>query len=258
MNRPAPLIRTVACVAGLVTAMLLGLATGPALSASPSPDRFVEDDNGWVTYINGRFGMRVSYPPELFTPAEAPADGSGRRFESSTASFEAFGWENEDEDTGATLATSLIGAEGYENIARQEVTDSMLVISGHRSDRAFLEKYVLRGSTVQAFGIEYPKAASSEYASLAAEIADSFLHGDEAVEICGSEPVCPPLPEEEEPAVAVSSLAAVQMPLASVGEQPHFRIIKAKAAKAKKLKRAKAKKPDRKKHKRKRRGKGRR
>src|SRR5688500_1170112 len=143
MNGPAPPRRTVAArVAGLVAAMLLGLATGPALSASSNPDRFVEDDKGWVTYINGRFGMRVSYPADVFTPADAPADGSGRRFESRTASFEAFGWENEDKDTGATLAASLIGAEGYEDIARQEVTDSTLLISGHRSDRAFLEKYV--------------------------------------------------------------------------------------------------------------------
>jgi hypothetical protein len=51
-------------------------------------DAFLTAPNGWQTYVNGRFGTRISYPPEIFTPAEAPETGDGRRFEGTDAVLE--------------------------------------------------------------------------------------------------------------------------------------------------------------------------
>lgn len=143
-------------------------------------DLFLPAPDGWRTYVNGRFGMQVSYPPDLFTPAAAPEEGDGRRFEGEDAVIEVIGWENENELTPEALASHLVGAEGYGTIVHREIEEARLVLSGRRAEQIFLEEYVFEDGTVQAFAMEYPSARRATYDPLLETIAESFISGEEA------------------------------------------------------------------------------
>lgn len=180
-------LKSLGLIAGLLTALPTGTEAHPPEPTEAShrvvraDDLFLTAPNGWHIYVNGRFGTRVSYPPDLFTPAEAPEAGDGRRFEGETAVIEVIGWVNDNGLTPQSLASHLVGAEGYGEVRQKEIQEARLVLSGQRSERVFYEEYLFQGGTVQAFAMEYPAALASGYDLLLDEIAASFVHGDGAV-----------------------------------------------------------------------------
>jgi hypothetical protein len=158
------------CLAAL--ALAIGLCALPA--AAFAADRFVPTGDGWETYINGRFGTSFVFPADVFTPADPPANGDGRRFLSPDATLELYAWENVDSETAASLEARLVGSEGYEEVTYSPSGGSWLVISGYRGDDIFYEKYFFRGDTIHGFGIEFPAEAKPTYAPIIERIEDSF------------------------------------------------------------------------------------
>jgi hypothetical protein len=172
-------------LAGIALSALVGLAlpTGAwaqALAAQgPEADQLLASEDGWDTYVNGRFGMRLTYPVTVFSPAKTAPEGDGRRFESEDARIEVSAWRNDANVTPSELASQLAEAEGYRDLVRQEVEEARLILSGYRADRVFHEEYVFEGATVQALGMEYPLERRVTYDPLMEAIAALFFPGVE-------------------------------------------------------------------------------
>ena len=140
-------------------------------------DRFEPAGGGWERYVNERFGTSLEFPADIFTPAEAPANGDGRRMQSEDATLEIYTWHNADGETAASLKRRLVGTEGYENVTYSPSGASWLVISGYRGDNIFYEKYFFQNDMVSGFGMEFPKAAKPRYAPIVERVEDSFRAG---------------------------------------------------------------------------------
>lgn len=168
------------CVAGrnMAAAAMIALAgvAGLSLVASDpvSADQLLPARGGWQLYVNDRFGTRLEVPANLFTPAEPPANGDGRRFTSEDAVLEIFAWRNVDSETALSLKQRLVGAEGYTNVTYSPSGNQWLVLSGFRGDRIFYEKYFFRSGNVHAFGIEFPAPRKPFYAPLIERMEDTF------------------------------------------------------------------------------------
>lgn len=169
--------------AALAFALALAAAPAPQAQQAPAgaqagaPDLILAAEDGWRTYVNGRYGMSLAYPPDLFTPADPPANGDGRRFLSPEAGLETFGWRNAQGETPAALKARLVGSAGYERVTYAPVGADWVALSGYRGGRIFYEKYLFRGDTVQAFGMEYPAPLRDRYDPVLERIEDSFRAG---------------------------------------------------------------------------------
>lgn len=163
----------------VAAAVLIASAGASGMVAFPSPaaaDRFEDIGNGWQAYVNDRFGTRLIFP-SVFTPAEAPTNGDGRRFQSEDATLEVYAWNNVENESAASLKRRLIGTEGYTDVTYSPSGKTWLVISGFRGGNIFYEKYFFRGDTVHGFGMEFPRAAKPRYAPIVEEIENSFRAG---------------------------------------------------------------------------------
>lgn len=189
-----------ATLATLIFAAALGLAALPAAAQTTTPaestppaaataaaaapaaaaDQFLAiEEEGWQTYVNGRFGTRLDYPV-LFVPGEPLQGGDGRRFRSEDAMMEVFGWRNDAAETPASLAARLTEIDKYDELARREVGERSLLLAGEYDGKVFYEMYVLSGDTVQALGVEYPVARRDFYRPLVERMAASFVPGPAA------------------------------------------------------------------------------
>jgi hypothetical protein len=144
--------------------------------ASAAADRFEDVGGGWQAYENERFGTRLVYPSD-FSPAEAPENGDGRRFQSQDATLEVYAWQNVEGESAGTLKARLVGSEGYHDVTYSPSGRNWLVISGFRGDNIFYEKYFFRGDTIHGFGMEFPRSEKPYYAPIVEEIEDSFRPG---------------------------------------------------------------------------------
>ena len=65
-------------------------------------------DSNWRTYVNERFGSKIEYPANIFSPEPPPDNGDGRRFKSRDgAEFTISGGYNVIPETLQSLETSL-------------------------------------------------------------------------------------------------------------------------------------------------------
>ena len=188
----------------------LAEATSPA-AAALHPDRFLDAGNGWQTYVNGRYGMQLSYPADLFAPMEPPRGGEGRRFAGEHLQMEVFAWENEAGENAWSLAASLIGTEGYQEVFIEATDGRRLVLSGNREGRVFYELYLFERQTIQALGMEVPVGFHDAYGPLMEAITETFVHGEAPDLVLAGPPRpdwCPPYRS------CKASVAATRPPLA--------------------------------------------
>ena len=161
----------------IASAVFAGMqALQPSASAQES-DAFVESADGWQTYANGRFGMRLEFPADVFAAEAPPENGDGRTFRSSDATLQVFAFQNSDGDDPASLKQELVGAEGYDNVTYSPTGGDWLVLSGFRGDAIFYEKYFFRSGVISAFGMEFPQERKPFYAPIVERIEDSFRAG---------------------------------------------------------------------------------
>lgn len=152
--------------------VLLSVLSGQPVHAQPAAQA-----GSWQTYVNDRFGTKFTYPADVFGSGEPSANGDGRRFVADDAQLEMFGWENSGGETASSLRKRLTGSQGYDNVTYSRAGENWLVLSGFRGDKIFYEKYFFRPGTIEAFGIEFPKAEKPFYAPIVERIEDSFRAG---------------------------------------------------------------------------------
>lgn len=186
-----------------------------AADRTVSQDLLLPAEDGWQTYVNGRFGMTLSYPATLFTPSQRPQNGDGRHFIGEDARLETFGWVNEAQEGPASLKSRLIGSEGYDNLTKSEATGSWLVLSGTRGTNVIFERYMFVGDTIQAFGMEYPAALRTLYDPILKSIDATFFPGGAIVSSDGADQtdLCPPdllcSPQVDAPALTTGPTARI-------------------------------------------------
>ena len=171
------LIAALAVGAGWATLPVPASAQSAAAGAAAATDSSLPGPGGWTLYVNSRFGTRVTIPTEVFAPQAASADGDGRRFLASDAELEVFGWQREGNETPVTLQKRLLGMKGYDRVTYTRTGGRWLVLSGFREGKIFYEKYFLRPTTIQAFGVEFPPARKPVYAPLIERMENSFRAG---------------------------------------------------------------------------------
>ena len=164
-----------AATALLITAGAASL--GAVLPGSALADQFEPIGGGWEVYVNDRYGTSLAFPADIFTPAEPPENGDGRRFHSDDATLEVYAWQNVDNESANSLKRRLVGTEGYTEVTYSPSGSSWLVLSGYRGDNIFYEKYFFRGGEVHGFGMEFPADEKPFYAPMVERIEDSFRAG---------------------------------------------------------------------------------
>jgi hypothetical protein len=160
-----------------VIVLAAGLAGSQALQPSASAqesDAFRERAGGWQTYANGRFGMQLDFPADVFSPQAPPENGDGRTFRSSDATLQVFAFQNSEGDDPVSLKQELVGGDGYDNVTYGPTGRDWLVLSGFRGDTIFYEKYFFRDGVISAFGMEFPRDRKPHYAPIVERIEDSF------------------------------------------------------------------------------------
>jgi hypothetical protein len=152
----------------LVLALLLPLAAGAVAQAET-----------WRTYGNARYGTSVSYPADLFSPGEEPANGDGLAFSASDgAKLLVFGQNNALGETPATLRKRLVAdsPESYSAITYEKADKRSLTLSGTRGDTIFYERYVFSvpPDTIHAIVVTYPAALKDRYDRIVTRISRSL------------------------------------------------------------------------------------
>jgi len=127
-------------------------------------------DAGWRTYTNERFGSRIEYPANIFSPEPPPENGDGRRFKSRDAEFTISAGYNVMSDTLQSLEDSLRHPDpgspaDFANVTYRLSKGNVLVLSGFRADRVYYDKFVFSRDheTVHHFAITYPASAKGTY-----------------------------------------------------------------------------------------------
>ena len=152
----------------------LGATIVPGVAAA---DQFEPVGGGWQAYVNDRYGTSLVFPANIFTPADPPENGDGRRFHSDDATLEVYAWENVDNENAASLKRRLVGSDGYTEVTYSPSGRNWLVLSGYRGDNIFYEKYFFRGGEIHGFGMEFPASEKPYYAPIVERIEDSFRAG---------------------------------------------------------------------------------
>jgi hypothetical protein len=155
-----------------VLAALFSLSLGTAWA-----DQFLPASGGWQTYVNDRFGMRLDYPVDVFSPEAPPENGDGRTFKAGDATLQTFAFHNIENETPASLKRRLVGTEGYDDVTYSPRGQTWLVLSGFRGDRIFYEKYSFDDGVISAFGVEFPADEKPYFAPIIERIEDSFRAG---------------------------------------------------------------------------------
>lgn len=168
------------CMYLVVGFLLAGIAPSDVGNAQEAAvpvvaeDQFLPNRGGWQTYENGRFGMRLEFPADVFSAQPPPQHGDGRTFRSADATLQVFAFQTSDGDNPESLKQELVGADGYDNVTYSPTGGDWLVLSGFRDTMIFYEKYFFRGGAISAFGMEFPADRKPFYAPIVERIEDSF------------------------------------------------------------------------------------
>lgn len=115
----------------------------------------------WTLYLNPRFGTRLLYPADMFSPGTESDNGDGITLRAlDGASLAIFGRWNIDEESPAQFVRTLTSTPDYRQVRYRLVRPGFAVLSGERGNRIFYERYVFggRAGAVHGFVLEYPAA----------------------------------------------------------------------------------------------------
>lgn len=141
-------------------------------------------NSNWRTYVNARFGSRIDYPVDVFTPEPPPENGDGLRFTARDgATFAISAAYNVTPDTPQSLEYSLrhpnSPAEAeFANVTYRLLRGNILVLSGFRGDQVYYDKFVFTkdAQTIHHFAIVYPATAKSTYDSIVERMSKSMSY----------------------------------------------------------------------------------
>jgi hypothetical protein len=143
-------------------------------------------DSNWRTYVNERFGSRIEYPADIFSPQPPPENGDGRRFKArDAAEFTISAGYNVIPDTLQSLEDSLRHPEAgspddYANVTYRLSKGNVLVLSGFRGDKVYYDKFVFTKDqgTIHHFAITYPASAKSTYDPIVERMSKSMGYAE--------------------------------------------------------------------------------
>jgi hypothetical protein len=154
-----------------VLALVLVVAI-PALAAAAR--------DGWVPYINKRFGFSFRYPADVFKPERTSERGDGELFVGGEARLLVGAFENSD---GHTIASymSFIRRDSYSKypVSYAPRGQTWFVLSGETSQNVFYEKVMFScgGRIINSFALTYPVAAKRVFDPVVEGIENSFQPG---------------------------------------------------------------------------------
>lgn len=143
----------------------------PPPAAMPTASR-------WPFYENPRFGTRIEYPADLFTPLPPPENGDGLSFRSidGAARFIVFGQFNVLERTVEEMLADDLASGLYEQVTYRRKGADWYVLSGYRQGNVFYRKVIVPAGTdmLHAFEIDYPPQQKATYDTITARMAKSL------------------------------------------------------------------------------------
>jgi hypothetical protein len=154
--------------------VLVLVVTTPALAAAAR--------DGWVPYINDRFGFSFRYPADVFEPERKSERGDGELFVGvgGEASLLVGAFENSDGHTVASYM-SFIRRDSYSKypVAYAPKGQIWFVLSGETSQNVFYEKVMFScgGRIINSFALTYPVAAKRVFDPVVEGIENSFRPG---------------------------------------------------------------------------------
>ena len=164
--------RIIGFPATFLTAFLVGLSL-----VTPAPEAAAET---WKLYVNARYGTAAEYPADRFHPGRPPDNGDGQSFRAEDgAELAIFAGLNIDDDTPAKYEAFLrSGSSDYKDVTYRATGSNWLVLSGHRGDSIFYEKYIFaKGKDVDVIHglvMTYRRATKAVYDPIVARMAQSL------------------------------------------------------------------------------------
>lgn len=151
-------------------ALICGLAALPVAAGFASAQ-----GTGWTRHVNDRFGTRIDYPADIFTPDPPPTNNDGRTFRDAggRAMFRIWGMYN-------VLDQTIDGMRAEDAAKAAEVTyrtggDDWYVLSGHTAEgRIFYSRRLLRDGVIHALEVEYDRADAAWMDPIVARMSKSF------------------------------------------------------------------------------------
>jgi hypothetical protein len=160
-----------------IPAALLMAVLARLLLVSPVPEAAGET---WKLYVNARYGTAAEYPADRFHPWRPPDNGDGQSFTADDgAALAIFASLNVDNDTPAAHEAFLrSGSSDYSDVIYRATGKDWLVLSGHRGDSIFYEKYIFaKGKdigVIHALVVTYRRDTKAIYDPIAARMAKSL------------------------------------------------------------------------------------
>lgn len=132
-----------------------------------------------LTYVNDRFGTRITFPLDVFDAIDPPpVNGDGRRFRSADgAELAAYGRFNTLDETPGTLLDRRLSdaGDGRATITYSASGPDWVVLSGLVDGDIVYERHEFGADgVIHAMEMRYPALGSALYDSLVAEIAGSL------------------------------------------------------------------------------------
>ena len=131
-----------------------------------------------LTYVNDRFGTRITFPVDVFDAIDPPpVNGDGRRFRSSDgAELAAYGQFNALDLTPKSLIDrEKENAPGRGRTITYSASGSdWAVVSGIENGNTFYDRHEFADGVIHSMELKYPQLASALYDRLAGEIADTL------------------------------------------------------------------------------------
>lgn len=132
--------------------------------------------DGWMTYVNPRFGSAIPVPPGL-VPLRPPDNGDGQRFATPDGKVELVAWGAFNVDGNGDLDTTWQAAlaEPGRTITHKVRKAGWYVISGvMKNGTAFYERYAANTEYVAGWKITYPQAEQNKHAPWVERIAKGY------------------------------------------------------------------------------------
>jgi hypothetical protein len=144
----------------------------------PGSDIFkVNNESGYKTYINGRFGFSISYPQD-FKPNKPPANGDGLKCTSQDgqATLTAYGSNNAKFSLQELYNMDIKNIKG--ELGYKEMGDSWYVITWKENGIIYYKKTFLGAESNNSFTFSFPEDQRTQYNDIVTSLEKSFKPGE--------------------------------------------------------------------------------
>ena len=136
-------------------------------------------DSNWRTYVNERFGSRIEYPANVFSPEPPPENGDGQTFRTrdGRARLAIWGRRNAEGNSPQSYVQSNVDLNG---VSYRRVTADFYVVSGTREGEIFYERCNFpadRDGVIDCLNVTYPVGNKVALNPVVARLSQSLRAG---------------------------------------------------------------------------------